>query len=184
LERKGVLWVGRIDEPKRLEWLLEIAKGCPDLHFDIVGRPHGRDEYIQKLEMQISLLHNVVHHGYIPPEKMPEYYARACVLCCTSRFEGFPNTFLEAWSHGVPIVSTVDPDGMISERRLGIVSTQISGLIAGIRTLIDSPDVWKEISANSLAYYQENHTPEAVMPQFEKLFGMAVEGAKHVILEK
>lgn len=109
LERKGVLWVGRIDEPKRLEWLLEIAKGCPDLHFDIVGRPHGRDEYIQKLETQISLLRNVVHHGYIPPEKMPEYYARACVLCCTSRFEGFPNTFLEAWSYGVPIILTMIP---------------------------------------------------------------------------
>ncbi|MEW6333851.1 MAG: hypothetical protein AB1558_06250, partial [Thermodesulfobacteriota bacterium] len=79
-------------------------------------------------------------------------------------------TFLEAWSHGLPIVTTFDPDGLIAEHRLGIASTDAPGLAAGIRRLTGSPDEWGRFSARVRRYYVDNHTLEAVMPRFVDLF--------------
>ena len=39
----------------------------------------------------------------------------------TSNIEGFPNSFLQAWVRGVPVVSFFDPDGLITNKCLGYV---------------------------------------------------------------
>ncbi len=183
-EGKGtVLWVGRIDETKRLEWLLGIAKLCPDIRFEVVGQTHGWSDYSHMLDEQAKVLTNVTRHGYVPPERLPEFYARASVLCCTSRYEGFPNTFLEAWSYGVPVVSTVDPDDLIRGKKLGIVSESIPGLTNGIRRLLGDAELWGLASVNAREYFLARHSPETVMPQFEDLFVSMVEGRNHVVLE-
>ena len=59
---------------------------------------------------------NVTLHGRVERERMPSLYQDALCLCCTSVLEGFPNTFLEAWSVGLPVVSSFDPDHLIAER--------------------------------------------------------------------
>lgn len=44
--------------------------------------------------------------GYIPHDKMPEYYNSIDVYICASKNEGTPNPVLEAMASGVPIIST------------------------------------------------------------------------------
>lgn len=57
-------------------------------------------------------LSNVRLHGRIAERAaLAELYRGAALLCCTSSLEGFPNTFLEAWSHGLPVVTTSTPTG-------------------------------------------------------------------------
>ncbi len=165
-----VLWVGRISEEKRLEWLLEIAEQCPDLMFAVVGGANTQSAYVSALLRRADGLANVRMHGRVPHSEMGGFYRSAAVLCCTSVFEGFPNTFLEAWSHGVPVVSTFDPDDLIVERGLGEAARDVPALIAGIRQLLASPASWNRVSRNALKYFGEHHAVEAVMPQFERLF--------------
>jgi len=171
-----VLWVGRIDEVKRLEWLIQIARLCPGIQFDVIGKTHGDNEYVRSLDNQAMHVKNIVRHGYVPPEHLADYYARASVLCCTSRHEGFPNTFLEAWSQGVPVVSTVDPDGLIVRKKLGSVATDVPGLASAIQSLLDSREWWEQASENARIYYQMHHTPERVMLKFEQLFCETLKG--------
>ncbi len=99
-----------------------------------------------------------------------EFYRKSRILCCTSDFEGFPNTFLEAWSYGVPTVSTFDPDNLIAAMGLGKVCRNISDLAAGIRELLDVPERWDMASRAARQYYVENHAVDRVMELFEGVF--------------
>ncbi len=164
-----ILWVGRIASVKQLEWFLDIAEACPDLAFDVVGPTDGT-EYAAGLLRRAGRIPNVSVHGKVDSANMRCLYRSAALLCCTSRWEGFPNTFLEAWSHGVPVVSTVDPDERITEVGMGAIGIDVDGLIAGIRHSIGSSERWSEMSRNARRYYMANHTLEAVMPRFERVF--------------
>lgn len=165
-----VAWVGRFVELKRLEWLLDLAGRMPDVAFDVIGAPEADTAYTRGLQTRAVGLSNVVLHGRVERARMPAVYRRASCLCCTSTYEGFPNTFLEAFSHGVPVVSTVDPDGLLAGRRLGAVAPDLSGLLAALRTLLGSETRWQAASHNARRYYAENHTVETVLPQFEQVF--------------
>lgn len=44
--------------------------------------------------------------GYIPHDKMPDYYNSIDVYICASKNEGTPNPVLESMASGVPIIST------------------------------------------------------------------------------
>nr|AHN98030.1 group 1 glycosyl transferase [uncultured bacterium lac193] len=171
-----VLWVGRIVENKRLEMLLDIAEQAPDLRFDVAGTPEVGSSYGASVLVRAERLSNVTVHGRVARERMPSLYRAALCLCCTATLEGFPNTFLEAWSEGTPIVSTFDPDGLIVSRGLGSAGHTVPELLAGIRRLSDSGDAWRLASHNSRLHFAGTHDPEIVMPQFERVFAEAQAG--------
>lgn len=113
---------------------------------------------------------NVHLHGTVPHACVHLFYQRTAALICTSRAEGFPNTFLEAWSHGLPVVTTFDPDGIISSQSLGKVGKDVPKLTAGIRELLDSPEQWQKMSRRIRQFYLKNFTVDTVMAKFEKAF--------------
>lgn len=165
-----VLWVGRISAEKRFEWLLDIAEQCPEITFDVVGAANGTSEYASTLTKRAAGISNVNMHGRVPHDEVAGFYRRCRVLCCTSAYEGFPNTFLEAWSCGVPVVSTFDPDHVIVERRLGLVAQDREGIVSGLREMIRLPEEWLKASEAARQYYLKYHAPEVSLPRFEHLF--------------
>jgi len=165
-----VLWIGRISEEKRLELLLDVAEQLPELTFDVVGASNTDSDYASALLRRATQICNVKIHGRIPHAKIGTFYERCCVLCCTSAYEGFPNTFLEAWSTGIPVVSTYDPDGVIVSNRLGYVAQDVNSLAAGLRKITQSSDTWLRASRAAKQYYRKNHRPEICLPKFERVF--------------
>jgi glycosyltransferase involved in cell wall biosynthesis len=164
-----ILWVGRICPEKKPERLLELAILCPEMQVDVVG-PADDSAYSKEICDRARTLPNVTLHGAIPRMRMPGFYQHASCLCCTSVLEGFPNTFLEAWSHGLPVVSTFDPDRLIEERQLGVAAQDVKGLVGGIKMLCESPERWLQASGRARQYYVENHRVDAVMPRFLEVF--------------
>lgn len=168
--RARVAWVGRVAPVKRLELLLEVASRLPHVGFDIAG-PWDQDGIeMSRLRAKAESVPNVEILGRLTREQLPGFYRSHHALLCTSAFEGFPNTFLEAWSHGLPIVSTVDPDGLIAERSLGFAADDVAGLVEALQLLLDSEDVWKGCSTRARSYFVANHDFDSVMPQFEEIF--------------
>jgi len=98
------------------------------------------------------------------------------VLCCTSSYEGFPNTFLEAWSLGLPVVSTFDPDGVIKRENLGRFVTDVAGMRIAIQELLTQHLSFSECSRNGRNYYVENHNVERVMPRLEQVIHTVLSG--------
>jgi glycosyltransferase involved in cell wall biosynthesis len=178
-ERPGpqgsIVWIGRISEEKRPERLLDLAMRCPDLAFDFVG-PSDGSAYAAGIVDRARTIANVTVHGGLGREQVHEVLRGAACLCCTSEIEGFPNTFLEAWSHGLPVLSTFDPDGLIAGRELGELAATPGDLAPRLRTLL-SETRWIALSTNARGYFEQTHTIDAVMPRFEALFRAVHEAA-------
>jgi glycosyltransferase involved in cell wall biosynthesis len=164
-----VVWVGRIVEAKRLELLLDLAQLAPEVTFDVAGAPTRTTAYSTAVVERARTLSNVRLLGRVEREQIPALYQGAACLCCTSVHEGFPNTFLEAWCQGIPVVSTFDPDGLIAARKLGGVANDADGLLKEVRRMI-SRETWRDASMNGRAYYLANHEPGVVIPKFEEVF--------------
>jgi glycosyltransferase involved in cell wall biosynthesis len=164
-----VLWLARVCPQKRPDRLVDLAKCCPEFEFDMVG-PHYQDPLSCKAVEDAKSLANVTVHGPLPRDKVQILLSNAACLLSTSDYEGFPNTFLEAWSFGVPIISTFDPDQVIVRYRLGAIAPDIQGLAAALRTMLGDPGAYRNVSENSLAYFESHHALEEVQPRFERIF--------------
>lgn len=164
-----ILWVGRIENVKRPDRFLDLVEACGDLEFDLVG-PAGDTPYARYILERASRYPNVRMHGGVPRDRMPEYYTNSACLCSTSDAEGFPNTFLEAWSYGVPVVSTIDPDGIIEGKGLGEVARNVPEFIFSLRKLAACDEAWTEMSRRARAYFLETHHFPKVMPRMERIF--------------
>lgn len=167
--KKRVLWAARLEPVKRLDVLLDVARQTPDLVFDIAAPINLGNPYTESLVQKAKSIPNVVMHGRVERERMPEMYRQTTVLCCTSDNEGFPNTFLEAWSWGVPVVSTFDPDNLIARNRLGLAASTDT-LPQALQQVCGEEAIHGEMSANARKYYLQNHQLDTAMSRFEQLF--------------
>ena len=164
-------WAARISREKRLELLVEVARALPEVIFEVGGEATSEEgnAYAQPILAAAASLPNIILHGRIVRENMPAFYRRLHLFCCTAAYEGFPNTFLEAWSHGLPIVSSFDPDDLIAKQELGKTATDVASIIDGIRYFLKRPEAWRTVSARARNYYLQYHTVDKVMVRFEQV---------------
>jgi glycosyltransferase involved in cell wall biosynthesis len=110
-KREYFLWVGRLDERlKRPHLYLDVAERVPEAEFVFAG-PREGEQYGDSLLNRATSLENVTYLGSVSPDEIHQYYRKAIALVNTSALEGFPNTFLEAWRYGTPVLSlSVNPN--------------------------------------------------------------------------
>lgn len=162
-----VLWVGRVQTEKRINWFLEIAARLTRYQFAIVGPPDLPEVEMARVLKVVDETPNLEYVGKIPGSEMPAIYQSAALLCCTSVFEGFPNTFLEAWSYGLPVVTTFDPDNLVAERGLGLPGQDPAELSDAIKKILGDRPTWSSFGDNARRYFAQYHEPEKVMGRFE-----------------
>jgi glycosyltransferase involved in cell wall biosynthesis len=155
-ERKHVLWIGKADHTKQPQAFLALAKELPKFEFFMVlntGRMAVEDDIIAHKPLNLTIVERVSHGD------VPGLMENALVLVNSSRFEGFPNTFLEAGRAGTPILSlNVNPDGFITEYDAGICADgDINAFIEGCGKLAGDESLWNETSANALEYVVKFH---------------------------
>jgi glycosyltransferase involved in cell wall biosynthesis len=139
-----VLWVSNLRALKRPELALELARELPDVQFTIAGGPMpGGQTYFDDVAAAAARLRNVTMLGAVRYGDTGALFDRAKVFLNTSSIEGFPNTFLQAWIRGVPVVSFFDPDGLTQRLQLGRIATSIDDMREGIRGLLDV-DTYRE----------------------------------------
>jgi glycosyltransferase involved in cell wall biosynthesis len=132
-----VLWVGNFRRVKRPDLALELARRLPQYRFAIVGGSvPGGDQYFARLAAEAKPLPNVVMTGGLPHQAVGAWFDRSRVYVNTSDYEGFPNTFLQAWVRALPVASFFDPDRLIQRRALGRCCTDIDAMCVAINELV------------------------------------------------
>jgi len=110
--RRAVTFVGRLDDQKRVNWMLEHAQqwlGQLDQHdLPIVGRGPQR-ELLEKIARQQGIGPRVHFAGW--RDDVAGILKASDLLVLPSAWEGMPNVVLEAMAAGKPVVAT-DVEGV------------------------------------------------------------------------
>jgi glycosyltransferase involved in cell wall biosynthesis len=103
-----------------------------------------------------------------PRAEVLELVANAAAVVLTSRYEGMPNVFLEAWGMGIPVISLhFDPDGRIAEKGLGICAGgSWERFVEASRELWQDARLRREIGERARRYVATTHAPDAVGEQW------------------
>jgi glycosyltransferase involved in cell wall biosynthesis len=159
-------------QPKRPDILAKIAQKLPDVRFVVCGAPTSHRSppgYGEQVVEMLRSLSNVDYLGQVKPETAAQVIAGAAVLLSTSDGEGFPNTFLQAWSSGTPVVSlSIDPDNTIKRIGLGVVTARPEDAITAINALLKSSQKREEIAGRARQHVAQAHSEMASVAAFER----------------
>ena len=165
------IWVGRTVKEKRPDLYLRLAEKIPEYKFLMVGAPSTKDcEYYKFIKKEAEKINNLQFLGFVPHNKINEYYSKSAVLINTSPGEGFPNTFLEAWGNSIPVVSFVNPDNIISNNKLGICVNNFDEMVENTIKLLENKDLRIEMGSNGRNYVLNEHSFDNVLDSYERLF--------------
>lgn len=170
-----VIWVATAKIYKRPHLFLEVARQLPEYKFRLVGGPaSGTKEqvYYQELKAQAAKLPNVDDCGFVPYADVESYFDGGSVFINTSVGEGFPNTFLQAWSRGMPTVSFFDPEVQYKGHKVACTVDSIDSMVARVKALKEHEASWSVIGARARAYVDVTHSIEAVCNAYERVIGV------------
>ena len=156
-----MLWVGNFKDVKRPELFVRLAQHFRDrdeLQFWMVGMPSTNRRFAS-LMLEVNKCHNLQYFGGLPIESVNALMSQADIVVSTSRFEGFPNTFIQAWSNGAVVVSlSVDIDDGLEAQGVGYCAGSVDRLNMIIAKLARSTGARRAIAERSFEYVHEKHS--------------------------
>ena len=168
--RGYVLWVATVRPSKRPDILHEIARRLPQYRFVMVG---GSDSdargraFAEGAREAMRSLPNTTVHGFLPFQEADRLFDGARLVINTSTYEGFPNTFLQAWSRGVPVVSFVDTGSRHRGEPVFDVVSDVDQATAAVDRLMRDDGAWEAASRRVKEHFVERHSVAAVASMYE-----------------
>ena len=161
-----VAWIAGLKPWKRPEAFVNLAESLrdvADVRFVMVGADatgKGEKPWAEALLRRIGQTPNLQYLGTRSQSEVNELLARSHVFVNTSRYEGFPNTFIQAWMREVPVVSLqVDPDRLLEQQGLGVVCEDSEQqLTAAVRSLIADTDKRAGFARRAREYAMARHS--------------------------
>jgi hypothetical protein len=179
-----VLWTANFKAFKRPEIYVEIAAAFidrPEIDFVMVGKPHGHRRF-QPLMQRIRSLPNLNFLGAMPFEETNREFSRSHIFVNTSEREGFPNTFIQAWSRGAVVVSLdVDVDDGMESLGIGYCTHSVERLVATIDMLVRDRVKRSDVAARAFAHVNQYHSMSSAVDLADRMLRAAQEHRSAVI---
>ncbi len=154
-KKYDVIWVSNFRRLKRAEWIIEAAKELPQYRFAIIGGPNDK-AYYDEIASAANDFSNIDFLGIKTLCETTRIISQSRILACTSEYEGFPNTFLQAWAAQVPVVSTVDPSGIVMANNLGNIVTTLQEFIDCLNKLLLSKSTLRLMGESITQFFHKN----------------------------
>jgi len=158
--RQYVAWVGLFQKQKNLPELLKIALSLPKVTFMIAGKEISNgslDSLTHSTLIELKNLNNVKFVGNLDRREIFSFLSNSFCLLNTSHEEGFSNTYLEAFSLGIPVVTRkkTDPDNIISTFNLGLSVNTYELIPQAILDILGNNGNYKKRMTDYLARYHD-----------------------------
>lgn len=165
-----VLWVNNLRDFKRPDLLVDLAAQMPGRRVVMIGGAvPGNESLYARIEARAAGVPNLEFLGAVPYHDVNRYFARARVFVNTSEHEGFPNSFLQAWIRGVPVVSFFDPDGLIGSVGLGRAVTDLGDMREAVEALLSDEAQRLTVAGKCRDYALAHYAPVAVARRYIEL---------------
>jgi len=158
-KKKHILWIARSQSWKRPEVFIELAEAISDERFVMIMPVDIVSNETERLIEKAKAVTNLEFISHVEFTMSQQYFDKAKMLINTSRWEGFPNTFLQAGMASIPIVSlNVDPDNFIKNNQCGYVcEDNFSTLLNWVKFLIKNDEARAEAGKNCYLYIKRDH---------------------------
>ena len=163
-----IVWIANLKPLKRPEKFLEIVKKFKENHlleFIMIGDDREK-RYIRQIKM-FSSYHNFKYLGKLPNLETNEILDQSHILINTSDYEGFSNTFVQAWLRKVVVLSlNSNPDNILHRQNIGYRTGDIHSTIQKLNQLILEPDRISSMGERARDYALKFHTTSKIYDQF------------------
>ena len=108
VKKNYILFSGTLYEGKGYRDLIRAFAKYADMHSDwkLVLAGNGEIGFARELALELGINDQVQLMGWVSGKTKHEVFSEAKVLCLPSYAEGFPMAILDAWSYGLPVVTT------------------------------------------------------------------------------
>ena len=170
--RSYVLWVSTLRRWKRPELFIDLAEILPNTKFVMVGgAASGEEAFYKQITKRAMSISNISFIGFVPFHEVGRYFDDASIVVNTSApKEGFPNTFLQAWCRGIPVISFFDPDGLIRRFQLGFSVNNPIEMLAAVTKLLNDVTLYRKTAQAVENYFEANHSIGILGQKYEALF--------------
>lgn len=176
-----VVWIANLKRSKRPDAFLRLAEALRDIRdarFVMIGAGavrKGESPWHTALLERVAAAANVEYRGQLSQEEVNAELARAHVFVNTSLYEGFANTFIQAWMRHAAVVSLdVNPDGIFDDETLGFHADTEDRMAAIVRRLLTDPSLRESIAGRAAAHAREVHSMKNAQRLEEIIRGAAI----------
>lgn len=141
----SILYLGRIEKNKGIDYILEASKRLQyegtDFVLHFAGKEENEGEYLPILQQELG--DKFVYHGVVSGDVKNKLLKECDVFLLPSFFEGLPMALIETMSFGeIPVVTNV---GSISS----LVEDNINGLFIQVKSVDDIVEKIKVLIGNA-----------------------------------
>jgi glycosyltransferase involved in cell wall biosynthesis len=166
-----VVWVANLKPLKQPEVFVRMARdlrGMRGVKFIMIGRALNTQWHREMLK-KMSALENLEYLGECSLDEVNKILAKAHIFVNTSTYEGFPNTYIQAWMRKVPVVSlNVNPDNIINHNRIGFFSKTYNQMVKDVARLIQDSKLRHDMGERAQTFAFDNFS----MKNAEKIIHM------------
>ncbi|MGW9306893.1 glycosyltransferase [Saccharomonospora azurea] len=169
-----VVYVGRLDEEKRLDELIRALARLPagDAQLVLVGTGTRRGE-LERLAARERVAHRVRFLGFVPDDQLPSVYRAADVFAIPGVAELQSIATLEAMASGLPVVAAnaVALPHLVLPGENGylVEPGDVSGLAAALAAVLHSPDRRRSMGDSSRTI-AVSHDDQRTWARFEEIY--------------
>jgi glycosyltransferase involved in cell wall biosynthesis len=169
-----VVFLARLDPTKRPWIFAELGKRFPNVQFLFLGQKHfhGSGSWNED-----NLAANIRIMGHVGELEKARLLSSAWILVNTSIHEGLSISFLEALACETPIISSVNPDGLISRFGIHVGDWPGSGMDSlpsyesAIRRLLGDEHLRRKLGREGKDWVNRYHNRDEFLASFRRIVG-------------
>ena len=166
-----IVWISNLKRLKQPELFVDLAEqfqNKQNTKFIMIGRP-AFGPWQNKLLEKINRVPNLEYKGELSLDKVNTILRESHLLVNTSEFEGFPNTYIQAWMRKVPVISLhCNPDDIIKKNGIGFHSKTFQQMVIDVKKLIENKQLREKTGEKSQTFAADTFT----VANIEKLINL------------